>query len=138
MKNFQVILKTVIILFTSILIITMLFDTKSYPHERGSKFITRHQMPYKWIFTKANGTLKAVQYSDYSNDIGVIFEADGVEYAVNGIAKGHAQKYGYEDANVIIEDDTDFINDLIKAGVPKDKAKGKKDIFHIVEMAMNL
>ncbi|MFW5431251.1 MAG: DUF2511 domain-containing protein [Methylophilaceae bacterium] len=78
----------------------------------NSTRLSKEEFGDKWPVSVGSGTVACIANS-------VVFEADGKLYAVNGIAKGEAEKYGYANIEDIWLDDPEFFK--LVEGVAKVK-----------------
>ena len=95
-----------------------------------------------WPFTVDHGVLKCVQYNEPGMKPkalkGVIFEANGLMYAVNGTAKSRSDTHGYFPLERIWAVDTAATNGMIRVGVPPEQALLRMNIGPIIDMGLRI
>ncbi len=68
------------------------------PEASNTVTVSKAEYGDRWPLTVSEGRLRC------ESTAWVLFEADGVTYAVNGTARGHAKRKGWSDANDIWRD----------------------------------
>lgn len=104
----------------------------------SARKISKQQMAEKWPFTVDSGVLSCVQYGDDNVSQGVVFEANGVLYGVNGMAKSFGKNLGYKDIVDIWADDLVFKKEMMALGVSESKATVKIGIGDVLQAGLKL
>ena len=118
--------------------------------QKPERMIRRLELGENWPFTVDSGMLSCVQYELNNgaskenkrrlekNMHGILFSTDGKTYAVNGMASGRANQYGYRDLKEVWAVDTALTNSMVRAGVPYEKAVLLKDMGPVTEIGLSL
>lgn len=99
------------------------------------KKLTSLDFGEKWPFTISEGIVKCTEYG------GVVFEANGKVYAVNGTAKMHGSEHGYSEIEEIWAFDEKMIQNMKNngySGAEIDKLKTRINIGSIIEVGLSL
>lgn len=112
------------------------------PPSPTTRNIGRADFGTDWPFTVESGTLECIQYEAKGVNPallrGVVFQANGKKYAVNGTAQSRSTEYGYEPVTGIWAVDTGMTNSMVRVGVPYDKAVVKVNIGPIIDLGLTL
>lgn len=104
--------------------------------------IYRKSFPGRWPFTVDSGVVKCVQYEapgiNPAMMRGIVFEANGIIYSVNGTAKSRSKEFGYHPVQEIWAVDTSMTNDAIRRGVPRDEAEVMVNIGDVLDWGLTL
>lgn len=111
----------------------------------NSKEISSNNLGARWPFKVEKGVVHCIQYEVQGispNDIqGVIFEANGKTYAINGVAESRSNEFGYSNIEEIWLFDDKHTQELIDMGVSQEEAEKVKvriSIAPIIEEGLKL
>lgn len=89
------------------------------------KKLTALDFGEKWPFTISEGIVKCTGYG------GVVFEANGKVYALNGTAKMHSEEYGYANVEEIWAVDEKMVQAMKENGYSKEEIERLKTRINI-------
>lgn len=99
------------------------------------KKLTALDFGEKWPFTISEGMVKCTEYG------GVVFEANGKVYALNGTAQMHSDEYGYANVEEIWAVDEKMIQAMKDNGYSKEeieRLKTRISIGPIIDVGLEL
>ena len=95
-----------------------------------------------WPFTVDSGTIICVQYESQGirSELlrGVVFEAAGRSYGLNGTARSRSKKLGYSPIEDIWAVDTAFMRSAMRAGATKEQATLRENIGPMIDLGLSL
>ena len=99
------------------------------------KKLTSLDFGEKWPFTVSEGIVKCTEYG------GVVFEANGKVYALNGTAQMHSDEYGYANVAEIWAVDEKMVQAMKDNGYSKEeieRLKTRINIGSIIDVGLEL